>query len=195
MPSGRNQPCVRLNVTDHSIHDASIDCEQDVSDQEFAVGLRDGLLLRHVGELHLLFRPPPLHGFGLGGRSRLRSACMAHARPMEVLTVPGPAQLSLGVPLVPLGSCSRESERPSSVLVGEPSEVAELDQSGLEGGFGLDLPKSFAVDLGLLRRAISTSMRRIASAAAAKKWPQLSQPWSASESTSWRKASWTSAVA
>jgi len=44
----------------------------------------------------------------------------------------------------------------------------------------------------LLRRALSTRIRRIASAAAAKKWRRLSKCWSP---TSRRYASWTSAVA
>src|SRR5262249_39579569 len=68
----------------------------------------------------------------------------------------------------------------------------QLGRLGTEAGEFFIVRSVFRV---ALRRTVSTRMRRMASAAAAKKWPRLSQCWAFSTSTSRRFTSWTKAVA
>ena len=120
------------------------------------------------------------------------------ARREHLLMQPGP-----GVSPVAVGGGARDAEGLGGLVDGQAGEVAELDQLGLGGGPRGELRpgprpgpggrrgsagsrpamssrstrgRAAAALRGCrLRRAFSTRMRRMASAAAAKKWPRLSQ--------------------
>ena len=77
-------------------------------------------------------------------------------------------------------------------------EGNQLFVTGVQGEFDvveIDAGRSPPLLSRFLSRARLRRIRRIASAAAAKKWPRLSQSWILATPTSRRYASWTSAVA
>src|SRR5439155_24560291 len=78
----------------------------------------------------------------------------------------------------------------------EREQAAGSDRSGAAGCSGSRSRRArWPPCLGpRLRRALSTRMRRMASAAAAKKWPRPSNAASGVAPTSRRYASWTRAV-
>ena len=135
---------------------------------------------------------------------------------------PSAVQPGPGVGPVPVGGARGDAEGGGGLLEGQAGEVPELDQlgrrrvlarrggrgprpgragrrSGASGGRAgrpgrLGPARSPPCLRGRLRRAASTRMRRMASAAAAKKWPRPFQSGPASPPTSRRYASWTRAV-